>query len=145
MAEGWAIVFSEANARPQEQRLPGLAMVPRDPPLRKATASRFRDHPFDDAVDEQKDDGADDGHDEAGRLAFLIEADFEADPGAEHSTDDSDQGGDDDAAGVFSGHEEFGDDADDEADKCFPQNVHGWVVLRDGRAGPRAPGPGRGV
>src|SRR5262245_61038874 len=84
--------------------------------------SKRRGAPYQHAIDEQYDDGSDDRHDEPGALVLRVESHRPPEESAEERTDDAEQHGHYDAAGVPSGHHQLGDHADDETENYPAKN-----------------------
>src|SRR5205085_6230551 len=78
----------------------------------RSNASTARDHP----VDEQKEERADNGRDEARPLILAIPAHVVADPTGKESAGNSQEHGDDAAAGIFARHQQLGDSPREAAD-----------------------------
>src|SRR5688500_16059945 len=76
------------------------------------------------SIERQDDDRADRGHDEPGRVVRSVQVQGAADEAADHGADDAEEHGDEDSATIASGHHEFGDGADDQAEDDPTQNSH---------------------
>lgn len=80
-------------------------------------------------VEGEQDDGAEERHQEAGGLVGAVVTDEAAEVGAEEGAGDTDQCGDDEAAGIVAGHDHFGDDPDDETNDDDPDEMKHAVLL----------------
>jgi hypothetical protein len=91
---------------------------------------------FDEVIDPQKDDRADQRHDEASGFAILIVANEPPQKRSQEGTSDSDNHRDQNASGVFAGHDELRKRTDDKTDKGSPQQAeHRTSSSVDGVAG----------
>ena len=95
-------------------------------PIKAESASGFlaNEHP----IEGQQDHGSDNAANETGWLNLSTNRacakNQAAQPAANEHAADAEQAGDDEAAGILAGHEEFGNDADQQADQEHPQPGH---------------------
>ena len=75
-------------------------------------------------VDEEDEHRADHGADESRRLPRRVNPHRLAEERREDRADDTEQRGDDEPARIASRHQEFRDDADDQADNDCPDDAH---------------------
>mgnify|MGYP006983368265 CR=1 FL=1 len=90
----------------------------------KTRESRLAPLPGDDAVEDQQEDRPEDGSDETDRVRFVIPVQGLTDEFRDKSSRNTDDGGDDATAGVFSRHEELGNSSDDETNEESVENFH---------------------
>lgn len=98
---------------------------------------------LDEVVDAEQNESAEQRHEEAGGLAWLIVSDGAAEVCSEEGAGDADEHRDPEATRIPSGHDELGDDADDEPDDRSPQQRKHKSSSRCSLA--RLPGPVSGV
>ncbi len=84
------------------------------------TTSRRSSAPKNQSVEQEQNHCAHDRHDPTSDIILAHEE--TTDPSADKRPGDSEQNGDDATAGIFSGHQQFGNGADDKADDQNPND-----------------------